>query len=115
MARMEGMSRIAEATKQIGMIVKGQAPFETGSIDAASAVLIEEAHAIPALFADRAQDPKSEALPAIWENWEDFSAKSAEGAAAAKALADASTPEELRVAFTSLGQSCKACHALYRE
>ncbi len=57
-----------------------------------------------------------EALPAIWENPEDFAEKLAtfEEAAAAFKVA-VQTGESVGPAFQDLGQSCKSCHDDYRE
>lgn len=115
MARMEGMKRMADSAKSVGLILRGEAPFEPATIAKAGAVLQAEAENIPTLFRTPADDPKSEARPAIWENWADFQARSAEGAAAAAALVTVSSPEDLRAAFAQVGETCKSCHELYRE
>ena len=74
MARMHAMSEIGDATKVLGQMAKGAAPFDATAAQSAADAIAREAARIPALFETRADDPKSEALPAIWERFEDFSA-----------------------------------------
>lgn len=115
MARMQGMSKIAEATKVVGQMVQGKTAFDRDAVIAAAAVLTQETARIPEMFETRADDPKSEALPAIWDNWEDFKAKADDGVSAADLVSQAASPDDLKAAVARLGQTCKACHADYRE
>lgn len=114
-ARMHGMDQISAATKAIGLMARGQAAFDAGELANQAAILESEAAKIPALFEAQEDDPKSEALPAIWEDWEDFTLKSEEMGAAASSLASVSSPDDLNAAFRALGQTCSACHNAYRE
>ena len=114
MARMEGMSRTAAAAKTLGEMVKGQQPFDAEAAQAAAARIADEAAEIPDLFRNAAQDPKSEALPLIWERYEDFTDKAAAmGTAAADARIE--TEADLARAFKAIGATCQSCHAVYRE
>ncbi|MEC8196907.1 MAG: cytochrome c, partial [Pseudomonadota bacterium] len=61
-----------------------------------------------------ATDAKTEALPAIWDNWADFSAKSDDLTVAAKAL-DFKDRAALASTLGGVGLACKACHKDYRE
>lgn len=113
--RMEGMKAIGDATKVMGEMVRGNTPFDAAAVRAAAAEIEREALRIPALFESAAEDPLSEALPAIWENWDDFAAKAEGTAAAARQAAGVSDVEALRAALSGLADSCKACHEPYRE
>ncbi|MBT8455510.1 MAG: cytochrome c [Rhodobacteraceae bacterium] len=115
MARMENMSRIAEATKVLGQMVRGQTAFDAARVAEAARTLSEETRQIPAHFESQASDPKSEALPAIWVNWSDFEAKTRDGVLAANALSDVQTLEDLQAGLAALSKTCKSCHTLYRE
>ncbi|AHM05175.1 cytochrome c-554 [Roseibacterium elongatum DSM 19469] len=57
------------------------------------------------------------ALPAIWENPEDFAAKWADYGTAAEALAAVAGDglEPMQAALGPLGNTCGACHDDYRE
>ena len=70
----------------------------------------------PALFEARETDPKSEAKPAIWADFADFTAKADALESAALEISETlTTPDELVPSVQRLGQACKACHSLYRE
>lgn len=113
-ARMDGMGAIADQTKILGGMAKGALPFDPAKAQAAARAITAEAGRIPALFEAAESDPKSEALPVIWENWDDFQAKADGLARAAEAMDGVGTLEALRAAMPGLGQSCKACHRDYR-
>jgi len=65
------------------------------------------------LYDPAAETPKTIALPAIWENFDDFYALAGTAANAAERMAATSDPEALRAAATELRGACDACHALY--
>lgn len=69
---------------------------------------------VPTLFPDDSEG--GDALPAIWENPEDFSSKVQtfrDAAADLKAALD--DGGDLGNAFQNVGQACKGCHDDYRE
>jgi len=116
MKRMQGMSAISDATKVLGEMAKGNTAFDMSRAEAALAVLSDEAAAIPALFKAPEDDPKSESLPAIWENFPDFTAKAeALGNAARAGRGNVATLADLRARMNDIGQSCKSCHRAYRK
>lgn len=59
----------------------------------------------------------SRALPAIWQDMEDFTSKQAELAEAAQAAAAAAPDgrDAFVAAFQRVGQACGDCHETYRE
>lgn len=57
------------------------------------------------------------ALPAIWENWDDFAARLEAARASGEALraaAEAGDMEGTAAALREVGQSCLSCHREYR-
>jgi cytochrome c556 len=108
-ARMMAMSAIGGAMKTVGVKVA----FDAEAAAAAVAVMEAQSAKVPALFEAQEGDPKSEAKPEIWTNWDDFVAKSNALNAAAKA-ADTSSVEALGASLGALGGACKACHTAYR-
>ena len=56
----------------------------------------------------------SRALPAIWENMDDFMAKSQALHAAAMAM-DVSSLDGLRAGMGGIGRTCGSCHEDYRQ
>ncbi len=70
--RMDMMGEIAKAMKSIGQMVKGEIDYNA-DIATKSALEIEKhAERLPQLFPENSTTKPSEALPAIWENWEEF-------------------------------------------
>lgn len=114
MARMDGMAAIGAATKTLGDMAKGTTTLHQAKARMARDTIVNQAGKIPALFQAEAQDPKSEALPNIWTDWADFTAKGDALKAAAQGL-DFTDQAALAASMRALGGSCAACHKLYRK
>ena len=115
-ARMDGMSAIAANMKTLGQMAKGEKEFDTVQARSAAAAIARHAAAAPGLFEPEETDPKTEALPAIWTNFADFTAKAADLEAIATGLSTSiNDAADLGPAMRALGGSCKACHERYRE
>lgn len=112
-ARMDLMGEVKDATGVIGGMSRGKIAFDAAAAAEARAALIDAAARTPELFEPQATDPKTEARPEIWTNWDDFTAKSAALGTAAEAL-DTSSVDGLRAGLADIGATCKACHADYR-
>lgn len=115
MARMEAMSAVGDATKIIGQMAKGEVPFDAAKLHAAAAEIAARAAEVPALFESPADDPKSEALPAIWERFGDFTDEAKAMEAAARAMSGVTAPDKLAPALRALGATCQSCHEDFRE
>lgn len=115
MARMEVMSTIGKNMKIIGQMAKGETAFDAETARTAAGTIADAASQTPGLFEAHETDPKSEALPVIWEDFEDFSAKAtALETAARNAAASIETAKDLRPAMGGMGGTCKSCHSKYR-
>jgi cytochrome c556 len=75
------------------------------------------AHRIPSLFPKGSTDPKSRALPAIWENWDKFQQLAAQLEQQAQAVStgagsgdDENLPDKSKRMFAT----CKTCHDQFR-
>lgn len=112
-ARMDMMGDIKEATGVLGGMAKGSLPFDAVQADTARSVLEDHAAKIPGMFEDKADDPKSEALPTIWTDWEGFVADAEQMEAAARTM-DTSSLDSVRAGLGAIGKSCSACHKAYR-
>ena len=75
--------------------------------------LLKFAASTPAIFADGDLPINSEALPAIWENWDDFLSKSEDLEFALEGV-DTSTLIDLRGSLGNVGAACGSCHQKYR-
>lgn len=112
-ARMDNMGQIAAQTKLLGTMAKGQTPFDAAQAQAALVALGSHARQISGLFAAPEHDPKSEALPLIWQDYGDFTAK-AQALITATEMPVADLPQ-LRDTMGQIGASCAACHKAYRQ
>lgn len=116
MARMHGMDTISSGMKQIGEMAKGQRPFDAEQARGAMREISRHAAQVPALFEAPETDPKSEALPAIWESYDDFTAKAKALEDLARAQAGSvATKDDLVTAAGQIAKTCNACHDRYRE
>lgn len=116
MARMDAMSAIGAATKVLGQMARGSLAFDVDRARMAAQDIAKHAAETPALFRAKEDDPKSEALPVIWETFDDFTAKSKDLEDVAKALAaSVASVDDVRGAMKGLGDTCKACHQDYRQ
>ena len=114
--RMDAMSVIGKNTKVLGTMAKGEVAFDAPTAQAAAAAIASHAAQIADVFRDPATDPKSEALPAIWQSYDDFSAKADElERAASDAAQGLATPGDLAPALAAIGGTCKSCHQTYRK
>ena len=116
--RMDAMSDIAKSMKAIGAMIKGQAAFDAGTVKAAATSMAEHADRIPELFPEGSNRKPSEALPAIWEDWDGFKSIAKDMSTQAKALAaaadGASQIDQIKAPFGALAKTCKACHSDFR-
>ncbi|MXN66189.1 cytochrome C [Stappia sp. GBMRC 2046] len=116
--RMDLMSGIAKSMKSIAQMVKS-GEVDAHAARAAGKRIAEHASEIASLFPEGSIEGDSEATPAIWENFEDFSKKASALQAAAQSLADTPVDSIDRQALAgelqNLGGACKSCHETYRQ
>lgn len=116
LARMEVMKTIGDQMKIIGAMAKGEAKFDASAANDALTEIAAQSAQIGPSFETRANDPKSEALPAIWQDWEDFAQlASATETTAEGLIGTVSAQADLGLALGKLGGTCKACHSKYRK
>ncbi len=117
--RMDLMSSIGKAMKTIGTMIKGTTAYDAGLAEKAAVAISNHAEKITSLFP--ADDPGelSEALPAVWESWDEFETMSDTLKTEANKLAIfASTSvsgSEITVQFLAVGNTCKSCHEKFRQ
>lgn len=112
-ARMQLMGGVKDAMGVIGAMAKGTMPFDASKAEAARAALEEAADQIPDAFEAHETDPKSEALPMIWESWGKFTS-SAEDLSMASGVMDVSSLDALRAGIGNVGAACSGCHESFR-
>jgi cytochrome c556 len=115
-ARMDAMSGIGADMKILGLMAKGTTPFDADVARATATTIASHAAATPELFEAEESDSKSEAKPAIWANFDDFSSKAEELEVVALGLPTSiASFDDLGPAMANLGTTCKSCHAVYRQ
>lgn len=87
--------------------------FDESLATSARLNLLKFAASTPAIFEDDDLPINSEALPAIWENWDDFVSKSEDLEFALEGV-DTSTLIDLRTSLGNVGAACGSCHQKYR-
>ena len=109
-ARKSGM-------KQNGMTLRGAAALTGSDAVAAATTLLQNFTNMPALFPEGSITANSKALPAIWENWDEFKAifdADAEAATLMLAAAQSGDNAAYTGAIQKIGESCNTCHQKFR-
>ena len=114
--RMMLMKEMANNTKTIGQMLKGKTPFDANMAKLALERLSSLSLETPKVFKINASDPKSEARPAIWDEFDEFTRLSKDLAETSLILAGSiDSIDDLRPALKKVSSGCKACHSRYRE
>lgn len=116
--RMDAMSAIGDDMKKIGLMLRGTAPFDAGQAQAAARAIANHASHMDMLFPPGSLSPPTEALPAIWDNWDAFAdltqALHARADRLAQLAASGASEAEIAAQFKTLGETCSACHEKFR-
>ena len=114
--RMVVMKEMANTTKIIGQMLKGKTSFDAREAKLALERLSSLSLKTPKVFTINASDPKSEAKPAIWDEFDEFTRLSKDLAETSILLAGSiDSIDDLRPALRGVSSGCKACHSRYRE
>jgi len=114
--RMMVMKAMADNTKVIGQMLKRKTQFDANEAKSALERLSSLSLKTPKVFTVNATDPKSEAKPAIWDEFDEFTKLSLDLAETSTALASSiEIIEDLRPALKRISSGCKSCHSKYRE
>ena len=115
--RQNYMNAISGHTGAIRRLKDGRFSAE-GHLQMHTEALAQLARDIALLFPEGTGAGKTDAKPAIWENWSDFEARAGESQQAAQALLDAVQSGDaaaIDTRFGELTQTCKACHKPFRK
>jgi cytochrome c556 len=114
--RMMVMKAMADNTKIIGQMLKRKTQFDANEAKSALERLSSLSLKTPKVFTVNATDPKSEAKPAIWDEFDEFTKLSLDLAETSTALVSSiEIIEDLRPALKRISSGCKSCHSKYRE
>lgn len=116
--RMDMMGDIGKAMKTIGTMIKGEAAYDAEVAKRAAGEIQGHMMHMADMFPEGSTEAPSEALSAIWENWDEFLALSKELEDDARQLAvlaaSAASADELTAQFAVVGKSCGTCHEKFR-
>jgi cytochrome c556 len=115
--RMDLMKGQQKNMKLIGDMAKGKKRFDAEKAAAAARDLGSTTRKIPELFPKGSSGHPSEALDAVWEDWDQFveDAKKAEGAANdLAAMLESNPPQDWKADFKTMIDACKSCHESFR-
>ena len=115
--RQEAFKEILRQFEPFGEIAKQRAPdLDQAKAQASALMAVRD---VPwDYFTDDSNQPPTKALPALWQNRDDFDAKHEDFIKATDALMSAAEEErveDLKRAIGDVEQSCKACHKPYRR
>lgn len=113
---MEGQGEQAQTINEAFNM--GAEGFDVAVIQRSAQAIAASAHQIPSLFPKGSTDPNSRALPAIWENWDKFTALAKQLEDQATSLSNAAAAgddENLQEKSQKLFATCKSCHDQFRK
>ena len=127
--RMDSMKSLKDASKTVGNMFKGKTDYDLSSMRSASETFIQHGEVMTDQFPDTQESReghKTEALPAIWDNWDEFTAlaeKFTQDSRAFDAIVaelqslptlDKDSIRTARTAFFKAAKNCSGCHEQFR-
>lgn len=116
--RMDMMSDVAKSMKIIGQMIKGEVDYNTTDVQSAALEIEKHAQSFPKLFPEGSTEKPSEALPTVWENWEEFiqllSEMETQSSKLAELAPSTKTANEIKAQFSLVGKTCGTCHEKFR-
>jgi cytochrome c556 len=111
------MKEMAAQTRPIGAMMRGQEPFDLARVQAGLKVFAENSAKFVALFPENSKDaPKTEALPAIWENKAKFESNGTKMSQDARtAMTTIKDEASFKAEMPKVLQNCGVCHNEFRK
>ena len=117
--RMDMMSDVASSMKTLGQMLKGEVDYNADTAQSAALKIEKHSKHFLNLFPEGSTQEPREALPAVWENWDDFKQQLEVMANLSNELAtiaaSSTSAEEIKTQFSNLGKTCGMCHKKYRQ
>ncbi len=117
MVRQNLMKEIGRSVGAMGAIAKGEKPYDAAVVEQSLTTIRANIEAFPDQFPAGTEDGyETEALPAVWENPEEFRAEAQELQTEAEAFLVAMPGDQAAVgeAMRRLGTTCSDCHETFR-
>jgi cytochrome c556 len=117
--RMDLMKDMADSMKAMGAMFKGETAFDPAMVAKQAGFLADHAPMIPDMTPEGSNDHPSEALPAIWQAWDDYvtdsEALAAESAKLVDIVNNGADQAAARDQFLKLSKTCGTCHDRFRK
>lgn len=116
MERMEAMALNNDAFETIKAMMTGEIPYDANQVKThARSIADSSGEAITMLFPGGSLNEPTQALPAIWEDWETFSSLAQELQNRAIALEVEADNGPAPQVFEELSATCDSCHLKFRK
>lgn len=115
--RMDMMEKLGKSMKTLKSLVRSQSDFDADRVAELAHAIQEMSNHIGDKFPQGSNEAPSEALPAIWQDWDRFTGLIEQMKVEAVKLGDvAGDGDQRRVLrqFVELGKTCKSCHTDFR-
>jgi len=117
--RMDLMKGMAASMKVMGAMFKGETAFDPAVVVEKAGFLAEHAPMIPNMTPKGSNDHPSEALPAIWQAWDNYvadaDALAEEGLRLVEIVNNGADQAAARAQYVKLGKTCGTCHDRFRK
>jgi cytochrome c556 len=117
MQRMMSMKSMGDGMKELAAMVTGKAAYDADKAKTIATTIKQHATDIAKQFPKGSIKGPSEALPAIWEDWDGFMGHADNLAALADKLANSADSGKAVALgmFAQMGKTCSGCHQDYRK
>jgi len=115
--RMDSMKSMGDASKGIVDMLKGKTAYSSGALVEYATTINQHSKNIPDHYPSGSLQDVSEALPVIWERWDEFEQLAKQLESSSAALIDTAQNKDrkaVRAQFAKVAKSCKGCHEDYR-
>ncbi|OIN01766.1 cytochrome C556 [Idiomarina sp. MD25a] len=118
--RQSALSIMRDNFAAMAAMVKGEEPYDAAVFSNRASDFARLTHIPWDGFAVEGAMPgdDTDALPAIWDNWEDFESRANQLITDADSLVDAAASgsmDEIKPAFMAAAKNCKGCHDQYKD
>jgi cytochrome c556 len=116
--RMDSMKVMGDASKAIVDMIRGKTTYSDEAVAEYAATINQHSKYITDHYPPGSLQDVSEALPVIWERWDEFEKLAQQLESSSAALietAQNSDQKAVRAQFAKVAKSCKGCHEDYRQ
>lgn len=118
--RQQALQLVRENFSFMASMVRGEIEFDGEVFERRATALHHLSHIPWDGFRDAGENHQGsgDALPAVWENWDDFESRYTQFQEDAKNLAEVATSHDvgtIRSAFMATAGNCRQCHDRYRD